>query len=946
MPRNITVTLADGSQHVYANAPDDLTPDAVTARAQNDFGQSVTSLDGGRGSAPAKIAPAAPAGPPSVKNAFGLGAPPQKGTPERAAFDTEYNKRFNAAYLAANPQQAQSQKITDSAAARSQGNVGRTGNFLTALKGGVTRGLFGIPERLAAAGEAYLPSSITGNTSNASYDDILKTIRANTDADLSQSIAGNITGQVAGGLGAGRAAAGALGAVASRAQTAASPVLAQAGNYLQSLLTLRKGATVANAGKVVLAGGAGGAAQATGEGSDPVKGALYGAGGAAVLGTGFKAAQVLTRPFRDFLRLSSAGQILSRLTSATQDQLAARAEAYRAATGAEPTVFELLPLADRNKVLKQAVVGRDNVVEATSDAIRSRAANLGPEMSDRARAILQPQREAITDNIRTDLSTARGTPAPGDAALAARAAGSPTDMLELRDTEARSIMAPHDNTPVADTFGEILPQRPEHVNGTVTMVDADPAVTAAIRSAVPGGFRAPDQGVTAGDLSDMIQTLRGDLGKGGIEGRTAQRAIDHLSGELSARAPDAAAAHEQMTDAYAARSRMAEGMDEGAKTRLRDDISVGTSRGRARTVRNAYDSVEGASGRALGQGNRVLSDLGGSPEEALRATVGMSRNSTGRQLAQNVGPDAAQDIMAAARAQDESARALASASSTAQSGGGEAANAETLVQALAGLHPSSFITTKAGAVRKLLDMTYIPENRARTMVDMLFSQDPAMVRRALAAVGNSPNGAKFMQYLTGVTGALSGGGNLAAPPGDNLGAADDLLTQPASAPAAEENAPPPEAPPSGQPVAEENSPYASNLQEIYDNESPEMLDLISRVAHQESGGGNQFDANGAPLQSSAGAIGAMQVMPKTAPEAARLAGVPFDEQAYHYDPAYNKLIGIAYLSELLQRYDGDVAKAVAAYNAGPGRVEAAVKAGGDWTAHLPAETQDYVRKVA
>jgi hypothetical protein len=49
MPRNITVTFDDGSTHVYQNAPDDITPEAVSARAQQEFGRSVTALDGGRG---------------------------------------------------------------------------------------------------------------------------------------------------------------------------------------------------------------------------------------------------------------------------------------------------------------------------------------------------------------------------------------------------------------------------------------------------------------------------------------------------------------------------------------------------------------------------------------------------------------------------------------------------------------------------------------------------------------------------------------------------------------------------------------------------------------------------------------------------------------------------------------------------------------------------------
>lgn len=48
MPRNITVTFEDGTKHVYQQAPDNLTPDQVSARAQHDFGKSVMSLDGGR----------------------------------------------------------------------------------------------------------------------------------------------------------------------------------------------------------------------------------------------------------------------------------------------------------------------------------------------------------------------------------------------------------------------------------------------------------------------------------------------------------------------------------------------------------------------------------------------------------------------------------------------------------------------------------------------------------------------------------------------------------------------------------------------------------------------------------------------------------------------------------------------------------------------------------
>jgi len=960
MPRNITVTFADGSTHVYQNAPDNVTPDQVSARAARDFGKPVKSLDGGRGAAPAQ-----PAAAPQRKVSAIQGPKPAPADPKVQAYAMERYKqarqivvrnmagrspeeqqralnRFDTdprvqplRQMAGMPTLQTRQQAIQEAGRKAAQKGPRT--YGAALTAGISRSLFGLPER-AAAGWLYY----TGQSGNLDYGETLDAVRAKTDAQMEMAPKTALVGQIGGSMVGGGVAGRTVGRLGGRLAASSVPAAAKAGNVLQTVVTLKKGQRLANAGKIVLAGGAAGGAQAAGEGKNVVTGAAEGAGGAAVLGTGFKAAQILTRPLRDVLRTSSAGRILSRLTTATKDQLEAKAAAYRDATGAEPTVFELLPLADRNKILGHAIVGRDSVVEATSGAIRKRAANLGPEMSAKARQVLEPARSAARVKLVDDLATARGGQnAPEDLALANRAMNSPTDMAEFRDVEARAIMAPHDNTPVAKDFEELIPQTPENVRGTIVMKEADPAVSAAIRSAAPGGFRKGNQGVTAGDISDMIQTLRGDLSKGGIEGRTAQRAIDHLEGELAARAPDAAAAHAQMTDAYAARSRMMEGLQEGNATRLRDTVQIGTSRSQARKVRNAYDTPEGATGRNLGQGNRVITDLGGSPEEALRSTVKMSRNSIGRELGQNVGTDESAKIMAAAHAQDESAQALAAASNKAQSGSGNTADPEMLVQAIAGLHPSSFITTKAGAMRKLLDMTYIPENRARTIVDMIFSQDPAMTRKALDAIRNEPNGAAFMQYLAGVT------GNLAASSGvpDTGGSSADTPAPSVEADLQAGDAENPDET-SQEPGEEGASPYDQMLQTVYETEDPDLLDLIDRVSGQESGG-QQFDENGNPLASSKGAIGVMQVMPGTAPEAAKLAGLPWDENAYYHDASYNKLLGIAYLSDLLRRYDGDVEKALAAYNAGPGRLEDATSSGNpNWLAAMPAETQDYVARIS
>jgi len=53
-----------------------------------------------------------------------------------------------------------------------------------------------------------------------------------------------------------------------------------------------------------------------------------------------------------------------------------------------------------------------------------------------------------------------------------------------------------------------------------------------------------------------------------------------------------------------------------------------------------------------------------------------------------------------------------------------------------------------------------------------------------------------------------------------------------------------------------------------------------------------------------------------------------------------------FMGWLLGMFKGDTRKALAAYNAGPGRVGRLVKEhGAQWEAHLPDETIDYLRKI-
>ncbi len=115
----------------------------------------------------------------------------------------------------------------------------------------------------------------------------------------------------------------------------------------------------------------------------------------------------------------------------------------------------------------------------------------------------------------------------------------------------------------------------------------------------------------------------------------------------------------------------------------------------------------------------------------------------------------------------------------------------------------------------------------------------------------------------------------------------------------------------------------SELQDIIDKCADKYnidQELIRAMIQVESGWNTGAVSN-------KGAQGLMQLMPKTA----AMLGV-----ADPFDPADNIEGGTKYISDLTDKYRGDVEKALAAYNAGPARVD---------SGNIPAVSNRYVRNV-
>ncbi len=125
--------------------------------------------------------------------------------------------------------------------------------------------------------------------------------------------------------------------------------------------------------------------------------------------------------------------------------------------------------------------------------------------------------------------------------------------------------------------------------------------------------------------------------------------------------------------------------------------------------------------------------------------------------------------------------------------------------------------------------------------------------------------------------------------------------------------------------------------------------LVLGLVRQES-------AFNAQAGSHVGAQGLMQLMPATARGVSGWIGESYSKARLTRDPAYNMRLGTAYLAKMLKDFNGSIPMALAAYNAGPGRVRQWERQFGnpstrrldgvDWVERIPyEETRHYVQRV-
>ena len=121
----------------------------------------------------------------------------------------------------------------------------------------------------------------------------------------------------------------------------------------------------------------------------------------------------------------------------------------------------------------------------------------------------------------------------------------------------------------------------------------------------------------------------------------------------------------------------------------------------------------------------------------------------------------------------------------------------------------------------------------------------------------------------------------------------------------------------------------------------EIDNILVKLAQKESGGLHINPTTRQLVESPKGAKGVTQVMPATGVDPGYGVQPLKDQSEGEY-----KRFSRDYFVAMLKEFNGDVGKALAAYNYGPVNVKSLVKKhGSDWYTKLPPETKDYVASI-
>lgn len=579
MPRNITVTFDDGSKHVYQGAPDDITPDQVTSRAQQEFGKQVTGIDGGR----------------PKQNQTNTVAPQVQTRQQRvqdiARRKVEFTRKYGA--FAGTP----------------------LGDIDQALMAGFERASFGLPERARAAVTQFIgPKEDRGRT----YQEQLDIEREITNQQAERSRTGNILGTLVSAGMTGGATTGAAKGVAAKLVASGAKggtlghLASQSGRALQEATTLRQGQKARNTLKVMAGGAAGGATQAAGEGSDTAEGALVGAAAPVVLGGALKTAQMASGGLRSITKQFSGdvSKALRDVVKESPDAIALRQSDMSRKTGENVPLIAALNDRDFRTVT-------DEVLRKTDDAMHLAKTKTGEYI------------RGFMDRMLRHVNTAgKGvSAAEGDAMIATIG-----DLSDLRRSRVTELMEPIrsremdlSQIQMDDIEKKVTRQIGGRIVGLGTRIrqaiedispddtDIDGQDIKNVRKLLEDWGLAPEKEpvrVTVGEMDSLRRALNAASKSSELSNPANSMAYKNAADAVNSFIKDNVPEYSRVVDTHASMSRMMEGFKTAAAGTRLEDVEKSL-------LRDNLRSPEGRVGMRAGELFRLREIASGKPTQAI-----------------------------------------------------------------------------------------------------------------------------------------------------------------------------------------------------------------------------------------------------------------------------------------------------------------------------------------